>query len=1395
MELIDFLRARRLRLGLLLALLATIGAGLFAVARAQGQVCRDVGNLASCADKLIGPSAEGDFFLEGNVKIGPRGAPPVVLVTDIEEPNITPGFENFALATVHVHPSHPAFGGLLVTVHGALHLRNDPFVDPLVTSRLIQFLGNPGGSGIFFIDPLNQRIFNPSLEDMRKFRSTEKVRNENLGFGFLDRTGMRSFLTDGGTVDELKDVEIEFDLKNRQFKAKVPFKLKLTKGGENPDLKLTARITFSEKGEFSGTIDAFSLTLAGLTAQAKDVKIKPAADTQPAEFEAGLVEFLRADHPDLLPLESDRPELLFSFEKLRYKDGDFSIGGGSVALRDWSFGNAFRLTKQTIGMSFDQERVSYFFTVGSTLSFGGSGAAVSDPRGYPISLRIGREDVGGQRRTIMRANIDIKPDLSIGALKLQPQKLSFVYDPSKDFYGLSAETVKLAWNLSLGSQEGGALTGFRLGVNKNRDLILEVGGGKFTLPEIRTKALVGTLQGELSVLKNQAVISGTGTLNLALSGNTSVAPGVTLIMRGGEGVGGLCPVGQACNFPKPFEMKLSSFEIKVAGLKLGLTNPQGTDNGGFAAERVALKLPPGVGGIGGEVRWLSVSGNGDISVAGGGFELNPIKVGDLQFVGLKGFFTKSPQGGYEFKAAGTMPMPGMDPGARKLGVELILRERPDGRFGFGGVLDFTARAGQGVPIFNTGMELVQIKGSFDLQGGGPKKFNVFMRASSIYRVAGTPLVSATGDAELKLKPFAFTANARLSVLIVDVAKASVGIGAGQGFNGGPGFNASFTVDAVVVHGKVSLRMGDVRLSNGKKKFVVNGEALFKVGLRKNQFGKFLPPKSITLASVEFSGGTFRTRNGTEVAGVMGRVGCCFFFKRTVFYNFSTGKAGFVDTDDYKLIGAQQVREMARMGVAGYSSQALAPAEAQALGLSIAGDGPILLQETIPVQLDSPGGALFGISYPAGNPSLRLRLPDGSILSEQSVDNAGSTFIRNPKSEEDDFELAFILKDAQPGNYTLIVDNAPAVYDKVSYSVNNEPVLSAVSVSCGGPAVPGVSASCDGAPTGGQATVSWNATDNDSPDATVRVSAAPLDESGAVNELALRTLAADLPLGQGSYSWDLGQAPSGRYKLVVSVEDGQHAAVTTVAEKLIEVVDKRAPATPAFEDISLRGLPSGMRVFWTPNQEQDLAGYEIGFALERGGPFIYTRDIGQKDAAPAPGEGDGDKVEAQLWGLEDNEEVWVSLRAYDQSGNFSDWSEPMNARPWPVAPDAWLPLPDSLASTRTRVEVAFATPLMPDKYQGMLELRDSAGRPVPGQIERITNLAGDKVVGLRFIPAAPLNDGERYEVLLNGDRDGLSTIDGRMMPLDYTWSFTAEADLDPPAPGEPGEAIYLPLLVR
>jgi hypothetical protein len=1377
--------------GAALALIALVALGMFAGARAQGQICRDIVNLTICGDSISpNPSDPEEFRLAGNLKIGPRGGPALLQVTDMEPTFKGQPVSDASRVAQFFHRKQPdPNNGAADVLFGKVRFINDTNTTPLLATH---YTDDPTGQetlivGRLFVDVVGQRIFIPAQNAVPIFTQKGIVRNSMMLFPFMDRAGLRAFFKDGGTVGEFATIDAEFDLKTKKFNGILPLNLKLSAADENPTLRITLRATFDERGQFSGSVDGFKVRLGGLLAEAKGVVLRI------GEFEAATVDILKSDNPDVPSLDPANPQLIFRFEKLKYKDGQFTIGGGAVGVVDFVFGDSFKLTKQTLGISTDNATRTAFFTINSTLVFGN---VLQSATQVPVQVKIGATKVGGTTKPIIQATLtELTP--KIGSLSLKLKNVSLVGDPQQNFFGLQAQTVDLQWPAHLGGKTAAGIQGLKLGVNRDKQLIFQLAGATVGLPEYDSGALRVSLQATISVLDNVVTFNAKGTATVKLQGNGSVAPTVDLFLRGGAGVSDTCAPG-ASGCLKRFELKLSAFELGLAGFKLGLASPRGLEDGGFAADKATLSVPTGLGAVGGEVNGLQIHGDGTVQIAGGGIEIPPIQLGGFQFVGLKGFFAKNAAGGYEFKASGTFPLPGIEPGAGRSGIAatVTIRTKPDGGLqGLGVEVVFNATPG--LPIGSTGMELTSIGGKFDVDTG-TVQIGVSMRASTTLKLIGIPLASVDGNATLQLNPFRFTANAKLSVLIFSVAQASLGIGDGQGFSGGPGFNVSFSVNAVIVKGEVKVRLGNV-IVNGVKKLRFAASASYQVGLEKGQFGFLLPPFNINLASIAFQGGTFKDRRDSparDTAGLLGNIkvgpfGASLFVDLSKRPNQS-GFVSIVNADKLSLIDSALVRVLAAQGVPGYSSRALSATEVRLLGLSAA-PGAVVQQETIPIVITQTTTLVAGIHYTSGDPSIRLLLPNGGgelnasnvcVMTDTNLcDGATRVLVRSADPAKGD-ELAFILKGAAPGTYTLLVDNAPADYTKVSYQLNQAPTATITSASCGVGSIPGVTVRCNGATGGAQVALAWNTADLDSPAATVSVGYARVQADGTLDPADMQLLAEGRPIGSGNLVWNLGEVPTGKYKLVVRVEDGSNAPVDAISSLLVEVTDQRPPAVPT--GLVGKPLPSELLVNWSQNLERDLGGYEIGFGIVRAGvadsaaSFVYSRNMGPKEVTLAGTQ----VVDAKLWGLKDDEQIFFGIRAYDQSNNFSAWSPLPRAKPWPLAPKAWTPTPGGEGRTSTTVEVAFATPLQAASLTGALQVQRANGTLVPGTLTLIRTLDGSQVIGLRFTPGAPLADGATYTAVLKGGIGGITALDGRQMPEEYRWSFTTR-----------NQKVFLPHVAR
>jgi hypothetical protein len=1397
-------------------------------AHAQSQSCRDIGNITVCGDTFDELTANGGGFrLRGNLRIGPKGQPAVVAVGDTG--SIFDGTvlaENITSASYFHFTQADPNTGTTDFIIGSARFINDPTGLALFSTFVFDHppVGGEVTAGRLFVDTTNRRIFLPAEGAVPVFTQRNVKRNQAYNLHFVSRLGAETFYKDGGSVNELTKVNAEFDLTAKKFKATVPIALKIGDNAENPNLEITLRAEWSDNGALTtATIDAFKTRLAGLLIDVAGITVKGKTGSAPAEFEAATAKVLKADNPNVPNLDPTDASLIFAFTKLKYAEGKFSIGGVETPIKDWEFGSAFKTTNQTLGIVTEAGVQS--IQIKSTMQFGSG----SDADKLPVTLKIGRaQDGSGVFRPVFQAGLtNFEPKL--GAMKFKLQNASFVGDAAQDFWGLKATNVDLQWPPHLGGKTAVGVGDFQLGIGNGRNLKFKLGNGTVGLPEFENNVFKANLQATVGVDQETIVMTGNGTFTIKLPGNQNSAGVVgQAILRYNRAVTvddpavvAASPNGRTCLSPirkpiacpnptnppplpptglQPLELKLNGFELKVAGFKFNVVNPRGLADGGFAVDSAALSLPTGLniqnnpsGGI--TVQGLVVQGNGSITIQGGGFELPPVAVGNVQLVALRGNFVRLDNGNYEFQAGGKLPLPGAETNGG-ITLNVVIRTTTTGNFaGMGVNVQVFSPPLPPIPLGGTGFNLTRVQGSFDLNNG-TSTISLGVTASSQFGIPlgslGTlPIATTDGNITAQFNPFLFSGNVSLKVLIFQVANAAIDIGAGQGFDGGQGVRAVVNVNAVVVKGEFRTRIGKgVAGDPNKRRFAAS--ATWQLGITKNQFGTGLPPVNLGGQTISLAGGAFKDNNfspARETVGVKGTYdGIVLNFGVFVDLKEQIGSGNFFkvrNLDKYVIIPAAAVRAAAARGEVGYSSRLLSAAEVQALGIVVAADadGVVrVLQDVIPIQLEQTTSLVAGISYQTGNPVLRLRLPNGTELTPANANGTTIGFLTETDAEGTN--AFFVLRGATPGQYQLLIDNAPAAYEDVSYTLNEAPTVAITSVSCGGANVAGITVSCADqvtaadltAPAASGATVNWTAADMDTVTATVSVGyVVDTGDPSTVGLADVTILAESLPLGAGTYTEDLTQIGSGKYRMVVVADDDQNGAVLAVSDVVITVDDKVAPAVPA----GLTAVPQAgeLLVKWTQNSERDLSGYEIGFGLVNDtSQFVYTRTLGPKEVVT----GTNNIVDAKLWGLDDDTEIFYGLRAYDTSGNFSDWTPLQSGTPWAIAPNTWTPTPGGQGVTT--VEIGFAVPMKIETLENALTVKDRDGNVIPGTLYLLTDFNSSKVVGVGFEPGAVVQGA--VTATLKGGTGGVQAEDGRTMGSDYTWSFSLQSPV-----------IYLPFVSR
>ena len=1429
-----------------LALLLVLTGGLLTQTRAQGQTCRDVNQLTICGDAIDEYNATvngGGFRLRGNVRIGPKGGAALVEVEDIG--SVFDGSvilsPSISTASYFHFNTADASTGSTDFIIGDVRMINDVTGLTLLGTSVVPV---PNGNnevrvGRLFVDTTLGKIFNPAAGAVPVFVTDGIKRNANVRLAFVSYVGALAFYKEGGTVDELALVNGEFDIFNRKFKGTIPVNLKLSDTSEKP-VTITIVAEFSETGVQTSKVNGFKFNLGGLVLDVAGANVKPPAGNVPAEFTADTVKVLKSDNAGLPNLDKTDPSLIFALGNVKYKDGAWSLGSVEVAIKEWEVGPAFKMTNQTIGIVNEQNSTVQAFQIKSTLQFGSG----TDASKLPAIVKIGRTLVNGEPKPIFSAGLGaISP--KIGTMTFKLTGATFVGDASQDFFGIKATSAAVQWPPHLGGKTAAAVNDFRIGVNQAKKFQFKLGSGTIGLPEFENNLFKGNLSATIGVVQETLIITGTGSLNVKLPGNANSAGVVTtVIMRYNKdtdtaaeaaGVASTDPVLMAAAqpyvyqpvantaiskcigifgrpntcpgqtpppppiFPDPFEFKLTGFSMKLAGFGLTIVNPKGTDDGGFSTDNLSLSLPVGMisslgSGSGIAVQGFGISGAGNVAIQGGGFELAPITVGSVQFVGLKGNFLKKPDNSYEFTAAGKLPLPGIEPGTNGggIGVSITVRLAQSGNFnGVGVIVDFGSPPLPPIPLGSSGMNLTKITGSFDLNNQ-TVTIGLSLVATSKYKLplgslGSIPIATATGGVTAQFNPFKFSGNVSLSVLVFQVANASVNIGDGQGFDGGDGMNAQVNVNAVIVTGQFRMRIGKgVPGDPEKRRFAAN--ATFILGIPANTYGVGRPPFNLGGINVGLAGGIFKDNNKNPAgeatglkASVCGPNGnlCIGFFMNLGADMGSGGFLDFTNIDKYVIIPAAAVRAAAAAGQMGYASAAILPQQAAEMGLVLASsqiDGSeAILQDTIPIEITSTTTLVAGINHLTGNPVLSLVLPDNTILTEGSVNGTTQTFLRETETVSGT-NLLFTISGATPGTYQLVITNAPVEYENVSYTLNSAPTATLDNVVCGGGNVPGLTVTCHtpiplvvsaqaAAPAATNVTVDWTSADIDSPGATVAVGYAP--DAGAPELLDYSTInfvAEDLPLGAGSQVIDFTQAGTGNYRPVVVVDDKQNGFIIATTGTTVTVVDLLPPAIPT----GLGATPQAgeLLIKWDQNVERDLAGYDIGFALvDDTSQFIYTRTMGPKEIVT----GTSSIVDAKVWGLADDTTIYYGLRAYDTSGNYSDWTPLQSAKPWAISPITWNPVPNGVNSGG--IEIAFDAPMVPESLATGLSAKDAAGNPIVGEFYFLLNAEGTKILGIGLRPTVPY-EGTATATLVGGP-NGAKAEDGRTMGGDYVWSFALQ----------------------
>jgi len=712
-----------------------------------------------------------------------------------------------------------------------------------------------------------------------------------------------------------------------------------------------------------------------------------------------------------------------------------------------------------------------------------------------------------------------------------------------------------------------------------------------------------------------------------------------------------------------FRGSVSDMQITSAGLTIraGGISVDGTT---LRAQSATLVLPSGLGGASLTVNNLALSPTG-LTIGGGGFSLPDIDVGGFRLTGLRGSFV-TVTGGYAIEAAGGFTLPNLGgKGCSGLAVSVRFRIEEAGVL----VLDiapasapmmaspvnlspFNAAATDRfvfehlalelrctIPIGNTGLEIVAVRGSVTVAQGSQVTISVGMTVESSLKTP-KPLFAADADVTMRAQPFLLTFDGTVRLFGETMGGAQASIESGR-------TNVTLWVDYKIFEGRVVINAW-----SDAGGFHFTGEGYVGVKLEKGNILDLgwlkVPPTSMSVGGVKLGVGEFTNRQW----GFRGQV--CVWKYCTGVYVDTGGAVHFGNVDQYTLAQPKQLAEVREFLLAyrqGERSAADLPEN-----IALLENGDLIITTTVTTASD----LMFVLSRQSDTaPTLSLLAP-GDILIEPQTQRADVTFVSvTAAGESYPYQQIFTVDGATPGVWRAVLHNPPADgYGFALLGLTPPPVLADVHARQTGANAAQVTWRLDAAQP---VTVSVYAnagtiTQTLTLTGSVPVSAVVESFSGA------RLLTLDNALADGSpftATVDLALLPSNVYRLWVDADDGINPPVRLYAAEPITVAQAWTASWQA-DLAAIRGFQQ-IGVSWRPHPSPDVQGYIVSVSAQ---PFTFTRTIAV-----------GMATETILNGLNSNTfyHIWVEAVVYDADGAVirTAQSEVINVTPLSVPFDLTL----------------------------------------------------------------------------------------------------------------------------
>lgn len=1051
---------------------------------------------------------------------------------------------------------------------------------------------------------------------------------------------------------KITDIEVSLTV-DKDNKVKVAAEGQLEIKMPSNDQKIKVSFEIDSSGDFEGTIDRISLTIAGNTLKMSKVKITNSGVE--AETAKLIISAIKS---------ANGQSLTGTVKKVAIKgNGELTFGeaGVKTPLPEFKIGKSVRFYEMVAELKIEGDGSGYSFEIKGKID-------VTLPHNDSQTLEI-------------TASLDKEGKFSgeISELTIQIFKSTLEMKELKfDENSFMAKSAELTLPTIL---QGKKIAVENVGFNKDglqmSDATIDIGdvtvggplklkGAKITIAR-KDSVLSFTVEGtvELEGIPQKVGSSATGSLTLNTAGELSG--------------------------------KLTGLSLTLAGLTLAADDTN-YENGVITAKKVRLVLPETWGGGGAEVNNLRVDDNG-VSISGGKFELPTIKIGDIE-MSLKGELEKI-SNGYRIKAEGYFKMPSTGAGGcagirvsvtialtSNREVVMILEpiveestrvappisELSDAQAVDGFALENITVALEDcyIPVGTTGFGITKVSGSFTLTEN-VTKIELGITISSKIQISGKRAVDVNGNAtfEQVKTPKKSELSITGAVEIFSMFKAAEA-GVNLDFVNNR-FEAKLNVRAVVLEGGIEFAAWE-----SGSEFYLTGKGYMRIGIPKgaalNEHCKSIPyywwgwkTKRVCTPAVPSS-----THWLTKILVEAGRFSNNAWGAKAKVKVFGYSVGAYIDTDgnfsarnvdNYRLAtgrDAVQARQLQLDLARGVLARSALSAEQLALvnGFSFAPN-----QTNVNFTVQHATETMIGFTHPpSGEVNLSLIAPNGLIITPQNIPGHVS-FVTVSYPDPDIPEVAVVetvitVRDAYTGEWQLQIDadsNADDPYTlsivgsdpgpqidelrvvesaenqaNLVYDIETAAITTTVSVYATlGPITETISFTNTEVVTNSRGMLE-----------TVTVSEtlpAPNYDGIYLDEFVINQAARTRAIG--NHPLDLSGLPSGDYYIWVTADDGKNHPTrqyATSATSLYGQAHVNHPWTPNWTAIVTPTIEHhGIDLVWEPSTNPDVDEYEVFVSKTENTPKEGDKIV------PA-----GTATYASLTGLLPNQKYFVTVVGVD-----------------------------------------------------------------------------------------------------------------------------------------------------